>query len=617
MAGTSTFRIDGGIDKSVLLAVAGLDNDLQGVVTIDTVNGGTLQDVGLRNVNAGAAVPILPATLRNLDLQFTTAPVQVPTIALSGTLNVLAGGEITQAAGGVKVTGASTFNAGGNAITLADPANDFKGAVSASNSGINNAIELTDANAIKLGTVTTQDNLTVTAVGITQDGGGLTVSGTSTFNGGAGAIKLDTASNDFKDAVSSSNSGINNAIELTDANAIKLGAVTTQNNLTVAAVGITQDGTGLRVSSTSMFSGGAGTIKLDSASNDFVGAVSASNSGVNAIQLRDANAIHLGGVTTQNNLTVTAVGITQDGGGLTISGTSTFNGGAGVITLSTASNDFKDAVSANNSGVNEIQLSDTNAIELGTVTTQNNLAVTAAGITQDGTGLTVSGTSTFIGGAGAIKLDTASNDFKDTISASNSGANAIQLRDSNAIKLGTVTTQNNLAVTAVGITQDGTGLTVNGTSTFSGGAGVITLSTPSNDFKDAVSASNSGANAIQLRDANAIKLDTITTDGSLTITAAGDITQTGTLTEPGPSLFTIDTGKDKSVSLAVPGLDNNLQGGVTINAINGGTLLDVGLRNIAGNADTLSPLPQRPYATLPCSSPRRRSRYPLPQLPVT
>jgi hypothetical protein len=45
--------------------------------------------------------------------------------------------------------------------------------------------------------------------------------------------------------------------------------------------------------------------------------VSASNSGANAMQLTDANAIQLGTINTGNNLTVNAVGITQNAGGLT------------------------------------------------------------------------------------------------------------------------------------------------------------------------------------------------------------------------------------------------------------------------------------------------------------
>ncbi len=52
------------------------------------------------------------------------------------------------------------------------------------------------------------------------------------------------------------------------------------------------------------------------------------------------NAIVLGAVNTANNLTVNAVGISQDASGLSVTGTSDFNAGAGVITLTTAGNKF-------------------------------------------------------------------------------------------------------------------------------------------------------------------------------------------------------------------------------------------------------------------------------------
>ena len=544
VGGTSTFSAASG--RSIQLS--GLDNNLQGRVTIDSVGGGTLLDVGLRNVNTLATLSMPPGLqLRNLDLQFTTAPVRVPTLAVSGTLNVLAGGAITQAPGGVQVGGASTFNSGANTITLVDPNNDFIGAVSANNSGGANAIELRDANAIQLGTVKTDDKLTVTAaLGITQDTGGVKVGGASTFNGGAGPITLNIApTNDFIGAVSANNSGAN-AIRLSDTNEIQLGTVKTDDKLSVtAALGITQDTGGVKVGGASTFNGGAGPITLNIApTNDFIGAVSANNSGANAIRLSDTNEIQLGTVKTDDKLTVTAaLGITQDTGGVKVGGTSTFNGGAGPITLNIApTNDFIGAVSANNSGANAIRLSDANEIQLGTVKTDDKLTVTAAlGITQDTGGVKVGGASTFNGGAGPITLNIApTNDFIGAVSANNSGANAIRLSDTNEIQLGTVKTDDNLTVTAaLGITQDTGGVKVGGASTFNGGAGPITLNiAPTNDFIGAVSANNSGANAIRLSDTNEIQLGTVKTDDKLTVTAALGITQdTGGVKVGGASTF--------------------------------------------------------------------------------
>jgi hypothetical protein len=75
--------------------------------------------------------------------------------------------------------------------------------------------------------------------------------------------------------------------------------------------------------------------------------VSLSNSGPNDVAIKDTNAIVLGTINVANNLAVTGVGITQTAGGITVGGISTFNAGAGVIALTTATNDFSGAVSLN------------------------------------------------------------------------------------------------------------------------------------------------------------------------------------------------------------------------------------------------------------------------------
>src|SRR5205085_7548264 len=141
-------------------------------------------------------------------------------------------------------------------------------------------------------------------------------------------------------------------------------------------------------------------------------------------------------------LTVNAVGMTQNTGGLTVGGTATFNGGAGVVTSATAGNDFTGAVSANNTGANAIQLTDTNAIVLGTVSTTNNLTVNAVGITQNTGGLTVGGTATFNGGAGVDRKSVAKGKFTGAVSRNNSGANDVEVTDANANVLGTATAGN-------------------------------------------------------------------------------------------------------------------------------------------------------------------------------
>jgi hypothetical protein len=94
----------------------------------------------------------------------------------------MAGGPITQAGAIAQAPGAvaATFNAGANTITLANPGNDFTGAVGLTTTGANNAT-LKDTNALVLGASSVGGNLDVTAKGNITETGALLVTGTSTF----------------------------------------------------------------------------------------------------------------------------------------------------------------------------------------------------------------------------------------------------------------------------------------------------------------------------------------------------------------------------------------------------------------------------------------------------
>ncbi len=112
---------------------------------------------------------------------------------------------------------------------------------------------------------------------------------------------------------------------------------------------------------------------------------------------------------------INGVGITQTGVGITVPGAATFNSGAGVITLTTAGNDFQDSVSLNNSGVNAVQVTDTNAIEFGassvgtdTLTVISGGAITQSGAIVQGAG---AGIASFTTGGFAVTLTNGSNDF--------------------------------------------------------------------------------------------------------------------------------------------------------------------------------------------------------------
>src|SRR5262249_30120416 len=187
---------------------------------------------------------------------------------------------------------------------------------------------------------------------------------------------------------------------------------------------------------------GAGNAIFSNSSNDF-GTVRVASG--NKVSLTDVNAIQFGGASTVGgNLTLNVVGISEvAGASLAVTGTSAFNAGAGPIALANAGNDFTGAVSLNNSGANDVAVTDANAIVLGASNVgSGTLTVTATGansITQTGAIVQAAGAgaASFTTGNGPIVL-TQANDFTGPVSATDSGASAISITDVNALTLGTV-----------------------------------------------------------------------------------------------------------------------------------------------------------------------------------
>src|SRR5262249_37414404 len=97
---------------------------------------------------------------------------------ISGTLNVITSGAITDS-GNVVVAGATTLDAGvANDITLDSAGNNFS--TLAVNNGNNGA--LTDAIALDLGASTISGTLNVVANGLISQSGALTVAGNASFD---------------------------------------------------------------------------------------------------------------------------------------------------------------------------------------------------------------------------------------------------------------------------------------------------------------------------------------------------------------------------------------------------------------------------------------------------
>ncbi len=301
---------------------------------------------------------------------------------------------------------------------------------------------------------------------------------------------------------------------------------------------------------------------------------------VNAVTTLTVN----GTYTLGGNLAVTlagpGAGSVNDGttGVLTVAGTTAFDAGTGrsVVLDNATGHDFS-TVSV--TSALDVTLHDNNALVLGASTVTGALTATTNGpLTQTGVVIVAGATTLTVGAANDITLNTVGNNF--TTVTINSGHN-VTLRDADAIALGTSTVSGTLAMTAGGaITQTGA-VIVTGAATFAAGVGNdINLGTAANDFSTV--SILSGRN-VALLDANAIDLGGSTVSGTLSVTANGPITQSGTLTVVGAAAFAAGAGNDVTLNAA-----NDFQSAVGVTsarnvALNDVNALILGTSNVAGN----------------------------------
>ena len=299
----------------------------------------------------------------------------------SGNLSITATGAITQNVGStLNIKGTTSVTTGGAAITLSQASNDFNGAVSLTNTG-NNAVAVTDADALTLGTLNLGGGLTVISTGAlnlgqgtvggnlaaTSNGGainqaaGLTVTGTSNINAGAATITLTQAANNFTGAVTLSNTGAN-AVAITDANDLTLGTLAVGGNLTVTSntgsaglglnlgqgsVGgsltatsnnnpITQSGA-LSVTGLTTINAGTSSINLPGPGNAFTGGVLLTAGTITAFQNSVSTTLTPAGDITIGNITIPGGTLSVTAGGsITINGNISVTSGTVILSAGNA-----------------------------------------------------------------------------------------------------------------------------------------------------------------------------------------------------------------------------------------------------------------------------------------
>ncbi|WP_411877758.1 MBG domain-containing protein [Polaromonas sp. YR568] len=196
-------------------------------------------------------------------------------------------------------------------------------------------------------------------------------------------------------------------------------------------------------------------------------------------------------LTATGNLTLASstTGVQQTFGTLTVGGTTSVNAGAGAVTLGRGN--FTGAVSVTNLGANNVLINSIgNPLTLGTLSLgSGTLIITGNNITQTGaiTQAAGGGAVTINGGASAIDLSNAGNDFTGEVRLNNTGSNATTIQDINDLKLGFSTVGGSLtAISGAGSISQFGALNVGGASTF-------TLNGPFNDVMLGTSANHFGA----------------------------------------------------------------------------------------------------------------------------
>jgi filamentous hemagglutinin family protein len=548
------------VDKNAValdaIKAANLNIKAGGAVT--QVADKAIEVTGATSVDAGAN----DVTLANANNDFNSIAVTAKAASITdknavaldvikaASLNVKAGGAVTQVADkAVEVTGATSVDAGANAVTLANAGNDFGSiAVTAG------AASVADKNAVVLDAIKAT-SLTLKAGGaVTQVADkALEVTGATSVDAGANAVTLANAGNDF-----GSIAVISGAASVTDKNAVVLDA-TTASSLTVKAGGAVTQNAAATVSGNTNVDATGFDVSLTNAGNNF----NTVDAKAKDLAITDATGgVFLRNLTATGNTTVTSTGgdISQgdEVGTLMLSGTTTLNAkngdAAAAVTLNGKNNTLTGAVTATGSDVTlvskgaltaavtateatlsaagNLAVSGTTTKGLTTTTTGENstttfgntkvdgdLAVTSTGKVAQavGTVLAVAGKTAINVGTSDVDLSNVGNDFNSIAviagAASITDKNAVAL---DAIKATSLTIKAGGAVTQVADKA----LEVTGVTSVDAGTNAVTLANTNNDLN---SIAVTGG-AVSINDKNAVALDAIKAT-SLTVKAGGAVTQ--------------------------------------------------------------------------------------------
>lgn len=431
----------------------------------------------------------------DLDIHAATTADLSDAITVGNDLLVNAGTSIVDSGvGGITVSGNTDLNA--PTITLDGTGNSFGDAVTDIVNASGTDIILKDTGPLRLGSVNTAGNMTVTAGGVIDDNGtGITVSGTLSANTEGFAITLDEADNaigTFAADTDLADDGGEANVTVRDGGALALGAIDA-NDLTVTTGGTLTDTAAAAIVVAGLTSISAGTfdVALDTAdTHDF------------------------------NEVDITAGDITIDDVDDIVLGTlnAQVNGDPTIAT------NLGDLVVRAGDAVTDVNAEAINVAGATTITAQNPAGTTFFDVTLDGPNHDFDNN--------ALGIDSTAGDAFDSVNVT--GDN-ITLKDVDAIALGNIQADGAFTLTAGGsVTDTGAAISVGGVTSISAGTFDVALDTPgTHDFNEVDIAGGD----VTIDDVDDIQLGTITTnanadptiasnDGSLIVRAGGAVTDT-------------------------------------------------------------------------------------------
>ena len=500
-----------GANNVTIVDLSGIDFNTSAGSTLTVSSTGPVTDTGTLTIGAGIGAVSVTSTGSGVSGNITLNEVanRYGTLSLKGT-NVT----IIEAAGSSPLTlGASTIG-GTLALTI--------------NGDIN-----------QVGVIKALGPTTLTATGAGSD---INLANNDTPVNTLGLDPLVTYANTFGGIVV----GSGDNVVINEAKGTSIRSTSTLGTLTVTSAGaITQTGA-LAVTGVATFRNGDGIstgslITLTTDANSFGSVVM--TGGSMSLRETDGTGVDLTATST-GTLTVVSLGAfgdIVDVGALNIFGLATFTATTATsnIVLDNGSNTFGSITAT---APQDLTIVETGATNLGIPTTSltvaRNLSVTSSGDVTDSGTIRVTGSTTIAASTNAITLNSSANDFDFGNSGDNftfTGGN-VTIVDANTIDLGTSTASGTLTVTtaAGGVTDDGS-LTSPGTTTINAAGQAITLNGGTGTFGPLLLRGSSAE--IDDNDVST-EIGTTAITGSLTVTATGSISQSGSSIVSGVTTLT-------------------------------------------------------------------------------